>query len=391
MRHQLPVYSPLSARAVAHGVAQLFQIGDDPRPALTALLKREYGVKTVLLCGSGTQALTIAIQEAARRVDSEAPVALPAFSCFDVASAAIGAKARISLYDLDPETLSPDLASLERVLRAGAGVVVVAHLYGIPVDWESVAGLARRYGAVLVEDAAQGHGGSWNGRRLGSLGDIAVLSFGRGKGWTGGSGGAVLFESESPQEVLPEPDFSARGAVSVRAAAQWALARPSIYRLPVSLPALGLGETVYRAPNPVKAMTRAAAAMLLATYETSNAETQFRKERGKQLLLLVADSPRARAIRPPDHAVAGLLRLPVRLAGGLGSLGDPRRARSLGASSSYPSALSDLPAVAAHLDRTVNHWPGAGVLVQELVTLPTHSRVERREMVRLVTLLAHLE
>jgi len=91
IRHQLPVYSPVTAKASFLAVAQALHLGADPRPQLRALLEREYDAQSVLLCGSGTQALTIAIREARKRVDPAAPVALPAFSCFDVATAAVGA------------------------------------------------------------------------------------------------------------------------------------------------------------------------------------------------------------------------------------------------------------------------------------------------------------
>jgi acetylornithine/succinyldiaminopimelate/putrescine aminotransferase len=66
IRHQLPVYSPVTAKASLLAVAQALHLGGDPRPELRALLAREYDAKSVLLCGSGTQALTIAIREARR-------------------------------------------------------------------------------------------------------------------------------------------------------------------------------------------------------------------------------------------------------------------------------------------------------------------------------------
>ena len=78
--------------------------------------------------------------------------------------------------------------SLERALKRGAGVVVVAPLCGIPVDWDRVGRCLAPYGALAVEDAAQGHGAEWRGLPLGGLGTLSVLSFARGKGWTGGRG-----------------------------------------------------------------------------------------------------------------------------------------------------------------------------------------------------------
>jgi dTDP-4-amino-4,6-dideoxygalactose transaminase len=393
IRHQLPAYSPVSARAALLATGQLFRLGDDPRPALRALLEREYDASNVLLCGSGTQALTIAIQEARRRVDPDAPVALPAFSCFDVASAAVGADVRVSLYDLDPDTLAPNLVSLERVLRAGAGVAVIAPLYGMPVDWPALAALAERYDAVLVEDAAQGNGASLEGKRLGTLGEIATLSFGRGKGWTGGSGGAVLMhDAAGPARAgFSEPEFSRRAAATIGVIAQWALARPAVYGIPVSIPVLRLGQTTYVAPRPLRSMTRAAAATLVATYGASRGEAEVRKANAAQLLAGVADNPRARAITVQSAGTAGYLRLPVRLSKGMAGLRDEQRALALGIAPSYPKSLAELPQLAGRMRGSESAWAGAETLVRELVTLPTHSRTGYREITDVVTILRDLE
>ncbi len=393
IRHQLPAYSPVSAKAVLLATGQLSGLGEDPRPRLRALLQREYEASSVLLCGSGTQALTIAIQEARHRVDQKAPVALPAFSCFDVASAAIGANALVSLYDLDPYTLSPDLESLERTLRAGAGVVVVAPLYGIPVDWHALTSLTKRYEAVLVEDAAQGHGASWKGKRLGALGEIGILSFGRGKGWTGGSGGAILMSHSSglASGGFPEPELSRRVAVSIGVAAQWALARPEIYGLPLSIPALRLGETTYLPPRPVRAMTRVAAATLVATYEASLKEADVRQSNATVLVTAIADCQQVTPIPTQSCRHAGYLRLPVRVSKGMASFLDAQRALHLGITPSYPMSLAALPQLAGRLVGPERVWAGAQTLVRELVTVPTHSRLSARDLSLIIGILRTVE
>src|SRR5262249_36974288 len=155
---------------------------------LVDLLRSRYDARVVHLTSSGTSALQVAIRLARVRA-GDGPVALPAYGCYDIASAAVGADLPIALYDVDPATLSPDLDSLSAVLAGGARIVVVAPVAGMPVDWSGVEQCAGAFGAFLVEDAAQGHGAFLRGRPVGSLGPLSVLSFGRGKGWTGGAGG----------------------------------------------------------------------------------------------------------------------------------------------------------------------------------------------------------
>jgi perosamine synthetase len=391
-RRQLPVYSPIPASAALAAATRLMGVGDDPRPRLTDLLQREYDSPCVLLCRSGTQALTVAIREACGRVSGEAPVALPAFSCFDVGTAAIAADVRVSFYDLDPQTLAPELQSLERVLRAGALVVVTAPLYGVPLDWDALSALAGRYGAILIEDAAQGIGALWKGRRLGSIGETATLSFGRGKGWTGGQGGAFLTRSSERTRAteLATPGFFDQARAVLALAGQWALGRPAVYGIPSSIPALGLGETLYRAPQPERSLSRAAAAALLASREASEREAEVRKATAKELLAAIADNPRLAAISTDRDATPGYLRLPLRVPGGMAAFASRSRAVALGIAPSYPSSLADLPQVVGRREGPERGWPGAQALVRELVTLPTHSRLRSRELTEIASMLRSL-
>ncbi|HEX8362305.1 MAG TPA: hypothetical protein VF613_19460, partial [Longimicrobium sp.] len=86
-------------------------------------------------------------------------------------------------------------------------------------------------------------------------------------------------------------------------------------------------------------------------------------------------------------ASPGYLRLPLRIAGGLGALRDPARARRLGAAPGYPTPLAELPALHGRLTGPERHWPGAAALARDLVTFPTHSRVTPAERAELLSLL----
>lgn len=378
LRHQLPAYSPIPGRALVRALSRSARA--EATAALQAVLADRYGAKRAVLCGSGTQALQLALSAV------EGDVALPAFTCYDVASAAIGAGVRVRLYDVDPATLSPDAASLEAALREGARAVVVAPLYGVPIRWAEVESLAAAHGALVIEDAAQGSGASWRGVPLGGLGAVSVISFGRGKGWTGGSGGALLLRdgSAAGSTALARGGSGARTLLA--AAAQWAIGRPAIYGIPVALPGLGLGETRYHAPAPPAALAEAVAALALATLAASDAEAAVRRENARALLDALDGAPSASTIRIPSGAVAGYIRLPVRLPGGLASLPLEQRALRLGAGRSYPTTLAELPELQASLTGG-RQQPGARELVNGLLTLPTHSLVrgaERDELVRLV-------
>lgn len=390
MRRQLPAYSPITPAGIAAALRAVRGGGPDPRRTLRERLAHDRGASMVRLYGSGTQALRDAIALACRRAGA-GMVALPAFTCFDVAAAAVGAGAdlRITLYDIDPATLAPDPDSLRGALHRGAQVVVVSPLFGYPVDWDALLREAGDQGAVLVEDAAQGHFAQWRGRVLGSLGDISVLSFARGKGWTGGAGGALLLrgpEVEKEEKTIPSSGSAAEFRVLTHLAAQWLLGRPGLYALPAALPWLRLGETIYHEVPPGRPMTRAAAAAALAHLAASSHEAERRRNAARGL----SEALRGSAIQPVralSGASPSYLRLPVRVPGGSAQLMMDPRAGRLGVAVGYPATLAQLPAVRRRLDAVPGmRWPGAEELVRGLVTLPTHSLVSSDDRAAMVDL-----
>jgi dTDP-4-amino-4,6-dideoxygalactose transaminase len=390
LRRQLPVYSPVSLRALLSVSGR----GAELERRVTDLLRKEYDAEAVRVYGSGTEALQAAIQLAVAAAGEQTPVALPAFSCFDVATAAVGAGRPIVLYDVEPGTLGPALASLERALMAGVRVVVVAPLYGVPVHWKELETALARYGAVAIEDAAQGHGASWCGRKLGSLGILSVLSFGRGKGWTAGAGGALLVRRNpefvakalSGFRVRSRPKPARELAVWASAAMQWAFSDPAFYRLPASIPWLGLGETHYRDPRAPGMMTGAGLGVLLAGVEKAAREAEVRRRNAEELRAGLPDREGVRAVRPPPGSRPGYLRLPVRLSAGMPGFGSQAEALRAGIAPSYPTPLAALPAVRERL-AALAHCAGAEELAAKLVTLPVHSRMSHKDREKVLRLL----
>jgi perosamine synthetase len=383
LRRQLAAYSPLSGGALWRAW-QATTLGSDTRGELERCLAKEYDAATVRLVDRGTNALQLALRIAGARVAREPVVALPAYTCFEVASAAGGAGVGVALYDLDPETLSPDLVSLERVLRTGVQCAVVTPLFGIPIDWTSVRGLADRYGAIVIEDSAQGHGASWGGKPLGSLGALSVLSFGRGKGWTGGGGGALLARGPLAEVAAAEASGLARPTTDWRppvfATAQWLLGRPSLYGLPAALPFLQLGETVYHEPTMPRPIALFCSALALETRASAEREAVVRRTRGARW----KDTLHGRStqhVSVPTGGEAGYLRYPLRIVGGGQAFA--ARYRALGVAVAYPTTLGELSAVRARLLGPETSWPGAEALSRELVTLPTHSLLSDQDVERL--------
>ena len=403
IRCQLPAYSPLSPGKLLGAAVRAVGAPERAMDEMAELLRTRYGASGALLTSSGTHALQTALALASSTAPwAGRPVALPAYSCYDVVTAAVGAGVPVVFYDIDPQTLCPDAESVRRALGGGAGVLVANSLYGFPLDWSWLRSQCASSGALLVEDAAQGMGSAWQGSESGSFGDLTVLSFGRGKGWTGGGGGALLMRSgylERPgaaQAVSSAALVASPARGNVRALAlslaQWALGRPWLYGIPSSIPALALGETLYKEPTPPARMAPFAAAAALAVVDLAHAEVAARRAAAAawETLLLSdpGDFPKLeRLVRPIEGGLCGYLRLPALARDAATREALVRSGRHLGLAAGYPKALPELPVLGARSTGTEQGPPGATELSRRLFTLPTHSWVTRQDRGGVATLL----
>jgi dTDP-4-amino-4,6-dideoxygalactose transaminase len=352
---------------------------------VVAALCRRYSATAALLTDTGTSALILALR---RILPPGGTVAFPGYSCIDLTTAALGAGVRVRLYDIDPSTLSPDLDSVRKVVARGVDAIVVAHLYGYPADVLGVRAVAEDHGVQVIEDAAQGAGGMLLGKLLGTLGEIAILSFGRGKGMTSGSGGALLVRTQElaawTKRAHAQLGAASGGGLQVMAlAAQSVLAHPSMYRLPASIPGLKLGAMVYRPPSEPRPMAAAATAILRCALRMDEREVRDRRARAKDLLSRIAESSGVVPVRPVVGGESGYLRLALLDSGGRRL---PRA--TIGALRGYPMTLEQHPQLQSVLLRGERAGKGSETLRDGLFTVPTHSHVKHPDLTRLEKWLA---
>lgn len=398
MRRQLPVHSPLGPGQILSAALAALARGDDERAALRDELRRRFDAGSVILTGSGTHALQLVLQRLPSGGLQEVTVALPGYSCYDLVSAAVGASVRVRFYDIEPVSLTPDVDSLRAALREGVSAVVVGNLYGYPLNWTALRSECEAAGVPLIEDAAQGIGTITDEGPGGTLGDATVLSFGRGKGWTGGGGGALLLRGSAGDWISGSGISSVsdgrldqasrfRGARSLAVtAAAWMLGRPGLYRIPTSIPGLGLGETHYREPTPPTDISSFSAGLARRTADDAREVVGVRRRRAERLAAGIRGSEgtrdRLRICEPVGGAdAAAFLRLPL-------VADDFERARrilragpDLGFAAGYPRPLHRLPQAKALLARArrphdrqeaVPTLHGSERLAACIVTLPTH-------------------
>lgn len=169
---------------------------------LEKALTEYVGVKHCVTCANGTDAISIALR--AWGIGRGDAVFVPDFTFFSSGECPADEGATPVFVDVDPETYNMDPVKLEeaiqRVIAEGkykARAVVTVDLFGLPADYDVLRPICDKYGLLIMEDAAQGFGGSIRGKKACSFGDIATTSFFPAKPLgCYGDGGAIFTDND---------------------------------------------------------------------------------------------------------------------------------------------------------------------------------------------------
>ncbi len=165
--------------------------GDGPfTKRCNAWLEMNIGCTKALL----THSCTAALEMAAILMDL-APgdeVIMPSFTFVSTANAFVLRGAVPVFVDIRPDTLNIDEKLIEAAITIRTKAICVVHYAGVACEMDAIMEIAERHGLKVVEDAAQGISSTYKGRPLGSIGDLAALSFHETKNVIAGEGGALL-------------------------------------------------------------------------------------------------------------------------------------------------------------------------------------------------------
>jgi len=140
---------------------------------------------------SGSVALDLALE--ALEIRSGDEVICPTHTFTATAEAIIHREANPVFIDIDEKTYNIDVKLIEEKINKETKAIIVVHLYGCPSDMDEINKIAKKYKLWVIEDAAQAHGASYKGEKVGSLGDIACFSFFPAKNLgCYGDGGAIV-------------------------------------------------------------------------------------------------------------------------------------------------------------------------------------------------------
>ena len=166
------------------------------------------GVKHCITCANGTDAITIAMR--AWGIGKGDAVFVPDFTFFSSGECPADEGATPVFVDVDPVTYNIDPVKLESAVkkvidegRYRPRVVVAVDLFGLPADFQAIRAVCEKYGLLIMEDAAQGFGGSINGKKACSFGDIATTSFFPAKPLgCFGDGGAIFTDNDEWADLI---------------------------------------------------------------------------------------------------------------------------------------------------------------------------------------------
>ena len=162
------------------------------------------GCKYAIATTSGTTALHLGLLSLGISKGDE--VIVPSFSFIASANSILFCNAKPVFCDVNQKTFNIEVNKIENPITGKTKAIMPVHLYGQPADMRSITDIAEDYDLKVIGDACQAHGAKYNGKMIGSFGDVECFSFYPTKNMTTGEGGMITTNSEE----LAEKAYSIR-------------------------------------------------------------------------------------------------------------------------------------------------------------------------------------
>ena len=157
-------------------------------------IENQFLAKKALLTTSCTHALEMAAILSEVKDGDE--VIMPSYTFVSTADAFVLRGARIKFIDIRPDTLNIDENLIESAITDRTKIIVPVHYAGVACEMDTIMNIAKKYGLIVVEDAAQGVMAQYKGKYLGTIGHFGSYSFHETKNYTMGEGGAIIINDE---------------------------------------------------------------------------------------------------------------------------------------------------------------------------------------------------
>lgn len=159
-------------------------------------IKMKYGVAT----SNGTTALHLALMALDIKENDE--VIIPDLTFAATINAVLHANAIPVIVDVDEDSWCINPKEIEKAITYKSKAIIPVHLYGQSCDMDTIMDIAKKYNLKVIEDCAEAHGAKFNGKKVGSFGDVSCFSFFGNKIITTGEGGMCLTDSVEINDKL---------------------------------------------------------------------------------------------------------------------------------------------------------------------------------------------
>jgi len=189
-----PILTEEDERSVLHVMRRNeTSLSDEPK-----LLEREFasylGAEYALAEVNGTSALYAALFVLGIGPGDE--VICPSYTYWATAMPAATLGAEVVFCEINPDSLDLDVEDFRNKITPRTKAVIPVHLWGVPCEMDEILAIARKNGIAVIEDACHAHGAEYNGRKVGTIGDIGIFSFQASKNLPGGEGGMLITNKE---------------------------------------------------------------------------------------------------------------------------------------------------------------------------------------------------
>jgi dTDP-4-amino-4,6-dideoxygalactose transaminase len=360
------------------------------------------------LVASGTAALSLTLKSLSQK-SPKRQVILPAYTCPSVVASVIKAGLEPILCDLNPNSFQMNLEQIGSKLSSDILAVIAVHLLGIPENINELKELTQKNGIILIENAAQAFGNKLIppntfinnhissptcSEYLGTIGDIGILSFGRGKPLSLLGGGAILVNNQKLKKIVQEfyrslPQSNHSLFITIHYFLNLFFYSifyyPRLYWIPQNIRWLKLGETIFTLDfeleriNPT--ITKLGNTLMLDFDGIRKKRQELTKIYRETLEPLRDEFGFLPEFEGEDIA---LLRFPIifknkekrdRILAQL-------KKKGLGASGMYPVPLNEQDGVPSYL-KTIESYPNAKATSEKLLTLPLHGHVKMNDIERI--------
>ncbi|HCA48137.1 MAG TPA: hypothetical protein DEP45_12540 [Armatimonadetes bacterium] len=346
MRPLPAVPMPLSLRDLRRAERQ--QTG--AREQLEAAIAEYHGAHAAFATSSARVALWL-ILRALHQLRPEADrVIIPGYTCPTVGRSVTEAGLEGLCADVELDTLNVEAAEVGALADDRVLAVVAPHMFGMPCDVAALRSICEQHSLWLIEDLAQCVGGRWQGRLVGTFGDIGFLSMGRSKNLRGCEGGLLWVNHADlvePLRVAFErlPEAHAAWRARCRQVAVVRLSEPYAWALARRLPGLRVGaEDQSFDTHPAKLGDREAAVGLIS-FGRLEEYNHRRREQAAQLRKLLEDVPGLKCQTVPPEAEPTYVRFATTVTAELGMHRDELAARlqraNVDARAFYTRQMSD--------------------------------------------------